>query len=238
MQMANNRSPAPDRLDSAVLPPWDGVRPPARRLLETSVVAFAERGYHGVSVRDITAAVGIKAGSFYSHFTSKERLLFELMLLGHQTHQAFVRDALLSADPDPAHQLREAIRANVWFQGTYPLLTVVANTELHALSADNRERILNIRHESGVLVAAVIDRGNDMGVFDCARPWLAMAAIASMGVRLAWWFRQDDPTDATPLDMYPAEAQKWLPGDTLILDEIAADYAEYALKIVSYRTGK
>lgn len=233
-EMANDRSPALDHLGPEVLPPNGATRPQARRLLETAVVAFAERGYHGVSVRDITAAVGIKAGSFYSHFPSKEQLLFELMLLGHESHQAYVRDALLSANPDPAHQLREAIRANVFFQGTYPLLTVVANTELHALSGANRARVLNIRHESGVLVAAVIERGNDIGVFECERPWLALSAIAAMGVRLAWWFRQDLSSDATQLGTYPAEAITWLPDGSLTLDEISAEYAEYALKIVGY----
>src|SRR2546428_9499534 len=150
-RLAGRRRPKTTGARAAlVMPPGGPWAAGARRLAEAAVVAFAERGYHGVSVRDLTAAVGIQGGSFYSHFGSKEQLLFELLLFAHEAHQAHVRDALLGADPDPAAQLREAIRANVWFQATYPLLTVVANSEFHALTAEHLQRVLDIRHRSGV----------------------------------------------------------------------------------------
>src|SRR5438309_8364693 len=151
--MPNDRSPA-RRADEVaeVLPAL--ARPGARALLEAAVVAFAERGYHGVSVRDITSAVGIKAASFYAHFQSKEALLAELMIEGHLSHQAAVRDAILDAGADPVDQLRAAVRANVEFQATWPLITIVGNSELHALGPVNRERVLSVRHDSGSLLAA------------------------------------------------------------------------------------
>ena len=126
--MPNGRSP--------VLPEALG-KPGARPLLDAAVVAFAERGYHGVSVRDLTSAVGIQSASFYAHFPSKEALLAELMIGGHELHQAHVRDAILAVGADPVDQLRAAVRANVEFQATWPLMTIVCNSELHALSDVN-----------------------------------------------------------------------------------------------------
>ena len=201
-------------------------------------MAFAERGYHGVSVRDVTAAVGIKAASFYAHFPSKEALLAELMVLGHQAHQAHVRDAILSAGSDPVDQLREAVRANVAFQATWPLLTIVCNSELHALAPHNRDRVIALRHDAGVLVAAVIERGNASGAFSCDDTWLALSAIAAMGVRVAWWYRppalRDDADD--PLSDYPQQASTWLPENHYSVDAIADAYAEFALRIVGAAT--
>jgi AcrR family transcriptional regulator len=207
--------------------------PGARRLLEAAVVAFAERGYYGVPVRDLASAVGMKAASVYAHFASKEALLGELMLLGHTAHQHAVRDAILSAGPAPADQLRDAIRANVLFHCTYPLLTVVANSELHALSGENRDRVLRLRHDSGVLVAAVVERGRAEGAFHVDQTWLAMSAIAGMGVRVAWWFRPEGLRAAdSPLNNYPNAAATWLPPEVDSPGAVADAYAEYALRIV------
>lgn len=216
----------------------DGLgRPGARKLLEAAIVAFAERGYHGVSVRDLTSAVGIKSASFYAHFPSKEALLAELMIGGHELHQAHVRDAILGAGPDPVDQLRLAIRANVEFQATWPLVTIVCNSELHALAPANIERVLALRHDSGVLIVAVIERGNATGAFDCADLWLAMSAIGAMGVRVAWWFRPSGVTagDDGPLASYPREAARWMLGNGNSAATVADAYAEFALKIVGAR---
>src|SRR5207253_1956632 len=107
--------------EGELLPPLPVARPVgAQRLLEAAVVAFAERGYHGVSVRDLAGAVGVKAASVYSHFASKEALLAELVSHAHRTHFVAVRDAILGAGPDPAEQLRDGVRANVSYHATYP----------------------------------------------------------------------------------------------------------------------
>lgn len=47
------------------------------RILETASSLFSERGYSGVSVGEIMAAVGLTVGGFYNHFPSKEALAVE-----------------------------------------------------------------------------------------------------------------------------------------------------------------
>jgi AcrR family transcriptional regulator len=230
--LTNDRSPASVPEGSALLPGPLGT-PGVGRLLEAATVAFAERGYHGVSVRDLTSTVGIQAGSFYAHFPSKEALLAELMVLGHQAHQAHVRDAILGSGADPVDQLRAAVHANVGFHATYPLLTIVCNSELHALAPETRDRIIALRHDAGVLVAAVIDRGNASGAFDCDDTWLALSAIAGMGVRVAWWYRPPSLRgDDSPLSDYPHEAATWLPESDHDVEAIASAYADFALRMV------
>jgi len=45
------------------------------KIFDAAVELFAERGYDGVSVRDIAAAVGIKESSIYKHYSCKEEIL-------------------------------------------------------------------------------------------------------------------------------------------------------------------
>jgi hypothetical protein len=112
------------------------------------------------------------------------------------------------------------------------MLTMVANSELHALAPDHRAVIVDMRRMSGVLFAAVLERGDSIGAFDCGDPWLAMSAIAGMSVRVAWWFRPPSPPTDEPLSSYPAEAATWLPDRDRDAEVIADAYADYALRIV------
>jgi AcrR family transcriptional regulator len=43
---------------------------------------FAEKGFHGASTRDIAERLGIKQGSLYYYFSSKEEALGEVCLYG------------------------------------------------------------------------------------------------------------------------------------------------------------
>jgi AcrR family transcriptional regulator len=54
-----------------------------QRIIETSLRLFAEHGFKGVSVRDISAAAGVNVASVSYHFGSKQglyRTLFEVVL--------------------------------------------------------------------------------------------------------------------------------------------------------------
>ena len=45
-----------------------------RKIFETSMKLFAEKGYDATSIEDITASVGVAKGTLYYHFTSKEEI--------------------------------------------------------------------------------------------------------------------------------------------------------------------
>ena len=49
------------------------------RILEIAAAMFVERGYFGVSIRDIAAAAGITNGAVYGHFKTKGHLLVEVI---------------------------------------------------------------------------------------------------------------------------------------------------------------
>lgn len=45
-----------------------------RDIIEAALELFAEKGYYGVSLRDIARAVGVQQATIYHHFASKEAL--------------------------------------------------------------------------------------------------------------------------------------------------------------------
>jgi len=194
-----------------LLPPRASADGTHRRLLEAALVRFGERGFHGVSVREIATATGIRASSVYAHLESKEQLLFELMLLGHEEHHELLRQALLDAGANPVDQITQLVRAHVRMHATYPLLARVSNREMAALAPASRERVLAVRHQSEQLFQDVIERGVRLDVFDVGEPWLAVAAIGAMGIRVAEWW------DAMDFDV----------------DEVARTYADFAVRLLT-----
>lgn len=187
------------QLDPTSLPPGallpdratsDGTH---RRLLKEALVRFTQRGYHGVSVREIAQAAGVQASSLYSHLESKEQLLFELMLLGHEEHLELLRQVLLESGTDPAEQIENLVTAHVVFHATFPLLARVCNREMAALGTANRNQVVAVRNQSEQLFVDVINRGVRLEVFSVPDPWLATAAIGAMGLRVAEWWSDDVP---------------------------------------------
>ena len=45
-----------------------------RKIFETSMQLFAEKGYDATSIEEITATVGVAKGTLYYHFSSKEEI--------------------------------------------------------------------------------------------------------------------------------------------------------------------
>ena len=49
------------------------------KIIEKSMELFCEKGYHTTKVEEITKALGISKGNFYTYFNSKEEVLYEIL---------------------------------------------------------------------------------------------------------------------------------------------------------------
>lgn len=183
-----------------------------RRIQQAALLSFGERGYHAVSVRELAGAVGIQPASLYAHISSKEQVLLDLILIGHEEHNESLKRGIAAGGDEPPAQLRGLMREHVLFHATYPVLARVANTELRSLSEANLHRVMSVRNGSEELIRGVVRRGSESGAFTCPDPALAAAAIGSMGIRVAYWFSPEFGFTA---------------------DEVADGYSEFAVKLVT-----
>jgi len=49
------------------------------KIIEKSMELFCEKGYYATKVEEITKALGISKGNFYTYFASKEEVLYEIL---------------------------------------------------------------------------------------------------------------------------------------------------------------
>ena len=133
---------APAGTALACLPPDRGSRRPGRRdqILATAAAMFARRGFHGVSIDELGAAVGLSGPALYRHFRSKERILSEMLLdVGDRLLASATANAHRAATP--GGRLRCLIEAHVAFAVAEPDLVAVQTRDVASLPPDDRCKV-------------------------------------------------------------------------------------------------
>ena len=170
----------------------------AVRIMLAAADAFAERGFHATTTRDIASRAGLSPAGVYVHFASKEVLLFELSRRGH----ARARDLLLAAtqaSPTPTEALRAIVGGfSRWHAEHYELGRIV-QFEFRHLSPEHREAVLGLRKEIDSVVAGVLRDGVETGEFEVDDVPGTALALLSMAIDVARWYAPD--VRRTPADI-------------------------------------
>ncbi|MEU4384099.1 TetR/AcrR family transcriptional regulator [Promicromonospora sp. NPDC023805] len=125
--------------------------PRRQQILSTAADLFAARGFHGVSMGDIGAAVGVSGPALYKHFAGKEDILGQCLL--HASDQLLAgarellsdggaRSAVGQPSPDGADApLVALIARHADFALDNPALIVIQEREWGALGAETRTQV-------------------------------------------------------------------------------------------------
>ncbi|MFE1437601.1 TetR/AcrR family transcriptional regulator [Streptomyces sp. NPDC058739] len=190
---------------------WDEVTPDAaRRLLVAAVEAFAERGYHATTTRDIAGRAGMSPAALYIHYKTKEELLHRISRIGHQKALDILRTAA-AREGTATERLADAVSSFVrWHAGGRTTARVV-QYELDSLGPDARAEILALRRQVDGEVRGIIEDGVASGEFDVPDVHGTTLAVLSLCIDVARWFNVEGPR--TP-------------------DEVGTLYADLVLRMV------
>ncbi|MFJ3664438.1 TetR/AcrR family transcriptional regulator [Streptomyces sp. NPDC090119] len=172
---------------------WAEVTPDAaRRLLVAAVDAFAERGYHATTTRDIAGRAGMSPAALYIHYKTKEELLHRISRIGHDKALDILRTAA-RGDGTAAERLADGVSSFVrWHAGRRTTARVV-QYELDALGPDARAEIVALRRQVDAEVRGIIEDGVAAGEFDVPDVQGTTLAILSLCIDVARWFNVDGP---------------------------------------------
>jgi AcrR family transcriptional regulator len=114
--------------------------PRGEQILREAGRLFARRGFHGVSIVELGAAVGISGPALYRHFPSKEALLAR-MLIGISERLLAGGTELAARIGEPDALLHALVDFQLDFSLREPELITVQDRDLASLPADDRRRV-------------------------------------------------------------------------------------------------
>ncbi|URN16199.1 MULTISPECIES: TetR/AcrR family transcriptional regulator [Streptomyces] len=122
---------------------------PTRReqILREAARLFAERGFHGVGVDEIGAAVGISGPGLYRHFPGKDAMLAELLVGISERLLDGGRRHVAECDGDPEALLAALIDGHIDFALNDRSLITLHDRELDRLRDTDRKRVRQLQRQ-------------------------------------------------------------------------------------------
>jgi len=134
--------------------------------LDKAIIVFTERGYHGTSIGDLSAAMGVTAGSLYKAFADKKAIFLAAFDRYKQ-----VRNGLRDEAIAPGRNGRERIRLMLHFyadgahgeMGRRGCLVVGAAVELALFDAETDARVARSQAGFEMLFERLVREGQTDG---------------------------------------------------------------------------
>ncbi|GAB4070505.1 TetR/AcrR family transcriptional regulator [Angustibacter speluncae] len=161
--------------------------PTADRLLTAGAQAFAERGFHATTTRDIATRAGLSPAGLYVHYPSKQALLARLSLTGHRAALDLVSTAL-SGPGTPVGRVHRMVEAFVTWHAEHHVVARVVQYELRSLDEATRTEVNAVRRRLEDVVEQAVTEGVADGTMVVDVPRTATRAVLSLAVDVARWF--------------------------------------------------
>ncbi|MFD1912819.1 TetR/AcrR family transcriptional regulator [Halodurantibacterium flavum] len=158
------------------------------RVRAAALRLFARQGYAAVSMRSLAAEVGVQAGALYAYTPDKQSLLFDLL----KAHM----DELLAAwaeapkGADPLARLEAFTRFHIRFNLERADAVFISYMELRNLEPANFRAIEALRGSYEAELEAILQAGQDEGVFAVPDTKLATLALIAMLTGVTTWYRE------------------------------------------------
>jgi len=161
------------------------------QIVETALVLFYKKGYHGVSINEIVKEANTSKGGFYHHFSSKEELLFVI-------HDIFITYALEKTKAaeqlheNPIEKLKAIVKAHIKVFDLYKPHLTVFYQESNYLRKEDRQIIKQKRDTFKRIILDVIQLGKDKKIFrEEISTEITTMAILGMVNWVYQWYRKD-----------------------------------------------
>ena len=193
----------------------------AAEVRRAALELFAAHGYAAVSMRQIAAEVGVRAGALYLYTPDKQSLLADI-LVEHM-------DALLAAwdawpkpaGGDPRERFEAFVRLHIRYHLERGAEVFLSYMELRNLAPENFARVEAMRRRYEAVLTGILAEGKREGHFRLADPKLATFAVISMLTGVNTWYRPGGRLGVEAIEALYLDMARNLVGGTRALEPAA-----------------
>ncbi|MCG8471345.1 MAG: TetR/AcrR family transcriptional regulator [Desulfobacterales bacterium] len=153
---------------------------------------FRTKGYSGSTLRELAKRAGVKGGSIYHHFNSKQEILFMIMEYTMTNLITKVSQEIEDVE-SPLEKLRNAIRVHVEYHTVDADETYVADAELRSLEVTNYKKIVKMRDHYEKLYKEMLEEGIAKGEIRLENVTIASRALLQMCTGISYWYNPEGP---------------------------------------------
>ena len=132
-----------------------------RKIFETSMKLFAEKGYDATSIEDITATVGVAKGTLYYHFSSKEEIFNFLVEEGIKLLQNSV-DIKTAKFPNYIDKLKAIVLIQIKIVAKYENIITIILSQFWGTEQRNK-KCQNLVYEYIGQIEKIVQEGIEKG---------------------------------------------------------------------------
>src|SRR4051812_22529024 len=175
-----------------------------RRIVQAAIQAFADRGFHATTTRDIALGAGLSPAGMYVHYPSKAAVLAQVSLLGHRAARRLVENALAGSGrgETSTSRLRTCVQTFTAWHARHHQVARVVQYELGALTGAERAEVNGMRRDIESLLEAEVRRGVDAGELAVEQPRATTRAVLSLCIDVSRWYDpagRESPDDVAAL---------------------------------------
>jgi len=160
---------------------------------------FAQRGYHGTSMRDLGRELGLQGSSLYSHVRSKEALLVDVVQRAADLF-ASAAQAAEEVGGTPTDRLAALIRGHIDVVLDHQDEARTFLNEARVLDDGPRSRVVAMRDSYEAVFRRVLAAGRDDGEFlPDLDPTISAIFVLSILNSLDRWYHPEGRLDRTEL---------------------------------------
>ncbi len=161
-------------------------------ILRRAAQLIRERGYLSTTLRELAKECGIKGGSIYHHFSSKQEILFQIM---DQTMNNLINklELIMSMEEDPVLKLKKAIGFHIEYHVVDSDETNVTDAELRHLEKINYNKIVVKRRLYEDIFLKILQQGVEQKMMHIEDMKLTCKAIIQLCTSVALWYKKGGP---------------------------------------------
>ncbi|NOY76702.1 MAG: TetR/AcrR family transcriptional regulator [Calditrichaeota bacterium] len=158
-------------------------------IIQSAIELIAQEGIQKLTIKNLSAKVGVTEGAIYRHFTSKLEILLGILSLFEKSTAELI-GVIKKSPADPLKQLEMLFKEHfLQFKQNPAVASVIFSEELFLNERQLSEKVYEIMRNTQATIESIIQKGQEQGVFrnDIAPDQLALLLIGALRLTVTRW---------------------------------------------------